>query len=276
MSTGVTTHIVFAGGFRVGKAQGDVNYYYHLDRLGSVRLVTQTPNLQTFTAKYLPYGNQYATSGAENFQYTGKQMDVSTGLYYYGYRYLDSQSGRFMTVDPAQPNYLNPQSLNQYIYALDNPNRYNDPTGAISKQDTMTTPAQKKQQQEEDEEDLVARVKYERLLKALGWWGVYTHAVTPTTPTMEVISYIKSSPTTVTVREYTLSPSGLEWLKADTTITVSENEFPQFSEPNEVNSFIYERPIIAGLGYAWEFFICIVYHACPEIHVPVGPPLPSA
>lgn len=142
LSTGVTTDLVFAGGFRVGKVQAGVNYYYHLDLLGSVRLVTQTPNLQTFTAKYLPYGNLYATSGAENFQYTGKQLDVSTGLCYYGYRYLDSQFGRFMTVNPAQPNYMNPQTLNQYIYALDNPNRYTDPTGADASTDPVLDPSE--------------------------------------------------------------------------------------------------------------------------------------
>jgi RHS repeat-associated protein len=109
LTTGVTTDVVFSGGLRVGKVQGgSTAYYYHLDRQGSVRLVTQNPNQQTFTAKYLPYGQPYATSGTENFQYTGKQLDVPTGLYYYGYRYLDSQSGRFMTQDVLPPNYMNP------------------------------------------------------------------------------------------------------------------------------------------------------------------------
>ncbi len=65
LSAGVTTDVIFAGGFRVGKIQGGVSYYYHLDRLGSVQLVTQTANLQTFTSKYLPYGPAYATSGAD-------------------------------------------------------------------------------------------------------------------------------------------------------------------------------------------------------------------
>ncbi len=130
LNTGVVTDVVFAGGgFRIGKVQGGVNYYYHLDRLGSVRLVTQTPNVEAFTAKYLPYGISYATSGTENFQYTGKQLDVSTGLYYYGYRYYDGQSGRFITVDIHRPDYGNPQDLNRYIYALDNPNVHIDPTG---------------------------------------------------------------------------------------------------------------------------------------------------
>jgi RHS repeat-associated protein len=130
LTTGLINDVVFANGFRIGRVQGAVKDYYHLDRMGSVRLVTQTQNLQPFTAKYLPYGNTYATSGTENFQYTGKQLDMSTGLVYYGHRYYDSQSGRFLTADAAGPNYVNPQSLNQYVYALDNPNLYIDLTGA--------------------------------------------------------------------------------------------------------------------------------------------------
>ncbi len=98
LTSGVTIDVIFVGSLRVGKIQGGISYYYHLDRLGSVRLVTQSGTVQSFVAKYLPYGASYATSGAENFQYTGKQLDVSTGLYYYGYRYYDAQSGRFTSL----------------------------------------------------------------------------------------------------------------------------------------------------------------------------------
>jgi RHS repeat-associated protein len=100
-----------------------------LDLLGSVRLVTQTQNLQSFTAKYLPYGNLYATTGAENFQYTGKELDLPTGLSYYGYRYYDGQIGRFVTRDISPSRLVNPQTLNRYSYVLDNPTTFQDPNG---------------------------------------------------------------------------------------------------------------------------------------------------
>jgi uncharacterized protein RhaS with RHS repeats len=48
---------------------------------------------------------------------------------YYGYRYYDSQSGRFLTVDMAPADSQNPQSINRYVYVLDNPNVHIDPTG---------------------------------------------------------------------------------------------------------------------------------------------------
>lgn len=138
LTTGVTSDIAFAGNFRVGKVQGGINYYYHLDRLGSVRLVTQSASVQAFAAKYLPYGNTYATSGSESFQFTGKQSDVSTGLSYFGYRYLDSQSGRFTSLDLHRPNYLNPQSINRYAYALNNPNANIDRDGWVAQQTDVT------------------------------------------------------------------------------------------------------------------------------------------
>ena len=131
LASGLVTDIIFAGAFRLGKVQDGVKYYYHLDRLGSVQLVTKSAKVQTFITKYLPYGSPYATSGAETFQYTGKMLDSSTGLYYYGYRYYDPQSGRFMTPDIGQPQYQNPQSINRYSYALNNPMVYTDPNGAM-------------------------------------------------------------------------------------------------------------------------------------------------
>jgi RHS repeat-associated protein len=129
LTSGLATDEVFAAGLRVAKVQGAATSYYHLDRLGSVRLVTQTSSVLLFQTKYQPYGSLSATSGTEMFQFTGKQLDAATGLYYYGYRYYDSQSGRLITQDPKEANYQNPQSLNRYIYCLDNPNTYVDSNG---------------------------------------------------------------------------------------------------------------------------------------------------
>jgi RHS repeat-associated protein len=66
-----------------------------------------------------------------NFQYTGKELDVATGLDYYGCRYYDSQIGRFMNLDAHTPNYLNPQSLNRWTYVLNNPNAFIDSEGRV-------------------------------------------------------------------------------------------------------------------------------------------------
>ena len=44
-------------------------------------------------------------------------------------RQYNPTTGRFMQPDPNIPDVYNPQSLNRYSYALNNPMRYTDPTG---------------------------------------------------------------------------------------------------------------------------------------------------
>ncbi|MCP4402046.1 MAG: hypothetical protein GY801_32690, partial [bacterium] len=66
-------------------------------------------------------------SGSEpKYSYTGKERD-SSGLMYYGARYYDPALSRFITPDTLYDR--GPQGLNRYSYALNNPIRYNDPSG---------------------------------------------------------------------------------------------------------------------------------------------------
>jgi RHS repeat-associated protein len=60
---------------------------------------------------------------------TGKERDAETGLDYFGARYMSSAQGRFTSPDPAGPDLTNPQTLNKYRYALNNPLRYVDRNG---------------------------------------------------------------------------------------------------------------------------------------------------
>ena len=60
--------------------------------------------------------------------FTGQRLD-GTGLYYYNARYYDPTIGRFISADSVVPDEANPQSLNRYSYVLNNPLRYNDPSG---------------------------------------------------------------------------------------------------------------------------------------------------
>ena len=61
--------------------------------------------------------------------FTGKELDDETGLNYYGARYYDAKIGRFVSIDPWEGNLTDPQSLNKYSYTLNNPLKFNDPTG---------------------------------------------------------------------------------------------------------------------------------------------------
>jgi RHS repeat-associated protein len=61
------------------------------------------------------------------FQYTGRESDVETGLYYYRARYYDSNTGRFMSEDPAR--FV--ADSNFYEYVQNSPTEYRDPYGLI-------------------------------------------------------------------------------------------------------------------------------------------------
>ena len=102
--------------------------HLHQDALGSTRLVTNGAIL-AFSSNFEPYGMDYAMTGEEAFQYTGKLLDVVDGLYYEGARYYDPSTGRFITQDSEAGTQKDPMSLNRYVYARDNPMKMVDPNG---------------------------------------------------------------------------------------------------------------------------------------------------
>jgi RHS repeat-associated protein len=66
--------------------------------------------------------------------FTGYERDLETGLDYAQARYYSSIHGRFTSVDSAGPDLMDPQTLNRYRYALNNPLRYVDPDGNEEKE----------------------------------------------------------------------------------------------------------------------------------------------
>jgi RHS repeat-associated protein len=65
------------------------------------------------------------------YKFTGKELD-STGLYYYEARYYDPTLGRFISPDIIVLRPGDPQELNRYTYAKNNPMLYTDPTGNVA------------------------------------------------------------------------------------------------------------------------------------------------
>ena len=60
-------------------------YFYHADGLGSITSLTDTTGNVAASYVYDSFGNLTASTGTitNPFQYTGREFDSETGLYYY-------------------------------------------------------------------------------------------------------------------------------------------------------------------------------------------------
>ncbi len=103
-------------------------FYYHPDHLGSTTFVTNQSGIVVEETNYYPYGLPIYDAQSR-YLYTGKELDRSTGLEYYGARYYSPELGRFVEPDSIVQTLYNPQNLNRYSYTLNSPYRYTDPTG---------------------------------------------------------------------------------------------------------------------------------------------------
>lgn len=130
---------VYAGKTRIAKIDFDIigspksPYFYHTNHLGSNISVTDRITDEIWDNEYLPFGSSLNTDIKNiteiQHQYSSKELDEYTGLYYFGARYYNPETGRFMSVDPAGIDITNPQSWNRYAYVQNNPYTFVDPDG---------------------------------------------------------------------------------------------------------------------------------------------------
>ncbi len=106
-------------------------YYYHADRLGSIRLLTDHQGQVAAGYDYDAFGKHTTSQGAppNPFTFTGREWDGATGLYYYRARYYAPDLGRFLSTDPLPPRLQEPLDLNAYAYVRNNPLGFVDPLG---------------------------------------------------------------------------------------------------------------------------------------------------
>jgi RHS repeat-associated protein len=127
---------VFASGALMA-TYDNAGLHFHLnDWLGTRRAQTDYAGVLEQTCSSLPFGDSLVCTGSTQYptehHFTGKERDSESGNDYFGARYYGSSMGRFLSPDPSGLTYAditNPQSLNLYSYALNNPLKNIDPTG---------------------------------------------------------------------------------------------------------------------------------------------------
>jgi RHS repeat-associated protein len=100
--------------------------YYQADALGSVTSLSNSAGGLAQTYSFDSFGKTTPTGSLINpFQYTAREFDTETNLYFYRARYYDPFSGRFVSEDPGRF----PGGINFYTYVENDPVGLFDPFG---------------------------------------------------------------------------------------------------------------------------------------------------
>lgn len=121
------------GGLLAVHAAGNEVHFPSFDGRGNVvALVSATNGMLTARYEYGPFGELITLSGVaaihNPFRFSTKFYDEETKLVYFGYRYLNTFTGRWMSRDALQES----GGLNLYAAMNNNPIDFTDPLGLFS------------------------------------------------------------------------------------------------------------------------------------------------
>jgi RHS repeat-associated protein len=115
--------------------------HFHLDHLGTPRLVTKASGDRASYHVYYPFGEEATAfnQDAERMKFTGHERDLASpggagdDLDYMHARHCSPVMGRFLSVDPAleSADPFKPQGWNRYGYVRGNPLVLVDPSGEV-------------------------------------------------------------------------------------------------------------------------------------------------
>ncbi len=113
--------------------------HFHLDHLGSPRMVSDAAGQKVADHAYGPFGFEISLPDLDTItkKYTGHERDYTRApaskydLDYMHARYYSPWQHRFLSVDPIGGDPRQPQSWNAFSYVLNNPINLVDPYGLI-------------------------------------------------------------------------------------------------------------------------------------------------
>jgi RHS repeat-associated protein len=120
----ITAYYVYGLGLVSRIDSGGNVRYYHFDSRGSTVALSDVTGKVLEAYAYDPFGQPINRIISTNrFRYLGRHgvMDEENGFLYLRARYYSTKHGRFITKDPTTGKDGDSQSLNRYIYALNNP-----------------------------------------------------------------------------------------------------------------------------------------------------------
>jgi RHS repeat-associated protein len=118
----------------ISQTRAGSTVYYHVDGLGSTRVLTDTQGQVIASYDYEAFGELINSTGsaANNYLFAGEQYDANLGDYYLRQRFYNPSTGRFGRRDTWEGSVNDPLSLHKYLYAHGNPVINIDPSGLVS------------------------------------------------------------------------------------------------------------------------------------------------
>ncbi len=114
-------------------------HWFQQDGLGSIVNLTESNGNAKLTYNYDAFGEITKEEGAvgwkkNRYTFTGKPYDPEASMYYFGARFYDPHSGRFITkdscpIDALLPISIKTNTLHKYLYCANNPVNWVDPIG---------------------------------------------------------------------------------------------------------------------------------------------------
>jgi RHS repeat-associated protein len=106
----------------LAKVEGTTTHHFLHDGNGNVgQMINASGGAIDAHYEYDPYGNTIVATGSaaatNSYRFSTKYLDNESNLYYYGYRYYDPTTGRWLSRDPIEEE----GGLNLYIFVLNNP-----------------------------------------------------------------------------------------------------------------------------------------------------------
>jgi RHS repeat-associated protein len=125
--------------FMMLDANGNPTYYL-TDAMGTVIGLSDTTGQEVADFRYDAFGNDRGATGSAassgnakgDFRFQGQWLESESGIYYFRARDYDTQTGTFISRDPLDIIDTQPESMNPYQFAYNNPYVYSDPTGMFS------------------------------------------------------------------------------------------------------------------------------------------------
>src|SRR5581483_7657124 len=111
----------------LSESRSGTTSYFESDGLGTITSLSNPTGALADTYTFDSFGKLTASTGTltNPLQYTGREFDSETGIYFNRARYFDPTNGRWLSEDPIR--FFGDKNF--YRYSLNNPVNYSDPSG---------------------------------------------------------------------------------------------------------------------------------------------------